>query len=297
MQFREITLEDRETIHRFMYGACGHGCEYSFANLLFWGDQKVAFLDGLPLIFSRFGSGYFYQIPLTADLKPAVDALRADARERGIPFRLFGLTPREVDRLAALYPGALSFFPVRDNFDYVYHIERLTELKGKKLQSKRNHCNRFVDAWPDYRVLPLTPERIDDCRAFTARWYEEHAAFHDPSDYDGERVAIEKAFRHFDALHMEGIILETAEGMVGFSMGNRIREDTFDVNYEKALAQVNGAYPMVNREFARRIHARYPEVRYLNREDDMGIEGLRRAKESYFPDILLEKWIGEEKTT
>ena len=76
-------------------------------------------------------------------------------------------------------------------------------------------------------------------------------------------------------------------------MGNRIREDTFDVNFEKALAQVNGAYPLVNRELARRIHAACPEIRFLNREDDMGLAGLRRAKESYFPDLLLEKTIAE----
>ena len=93
---------------------------------------------------------------------------------------------------------------------------------------------------------------------------------------------------------MEGILLKTADGIMGFSMGNRIREDTFDVNFEKALPQVNGAYPTVNREFARRIHAAYPTVQYLNREDDMGLEGLRRAKESYYPDILLEKFVGEE---
>ena len=81
---------------------------------------------------------------------------------------------------------------------------------------------------------------------------------------------------------------------MGFSMGNQIREDTFDVNFEKALPHVNGTYPMVNREFARYIHAQFPAVRFLNREDDMGIEGLRRAKESYYPDILLEKYLAEE---
>ena len=92
---------------------------------------------------------------------------------------------------------------------------------------------------------------------------------------------------------MEGIALFCDEGLVGFSMGNRIRETMFDVNYEKALAAVNGAYPMVNREFARYLHEKYPTIRLLNREDDMGIPGLRRAKESYYPDILLEKYTGE----
>ncbi len=296
MQFQKIDPAAREALHRVLYTAAGHGCEYSFTNLFLWGDQRIAFLDGLPLVLSRFDGGCFYQVPLTAQLRPALDALREDARARGIPFRLFGLTQEEVSRVNALYPGELSFYPVRDNFDYVYDIERLTQLRGKRLQAKRNHCNRFEAAWPDYRVVELTPQHLDACRAFTERWYTAHAAMHDPSAYDGERVAIARAFDHFEALHMEGILLETAEGMVGFSMGNRIREDTFDVNFEKALAEVNGAYPMVNREFARFLQARHPELRFLNREDDMGIEGLRRAKESYFPDLLLEKWIAEART-
>ena len=114
-------------------------------------------------------------------------------------------------------------------------------------------------------------------------------------DMTEEQIAINKAFDHFDLLQMEGIALDTSDGVVAFSMGNRIREDTFGVNFEKALPEINGAYPMVNREFARRIHRQYPEIRFLNREDDMGIEGLRKAKESYYPDILLEKLTAEER--
>ena len=293
LNFRRILPSDRDLLHAHFYQAEGHGSEYSFANLFLWGDQRVAFFDGAPLILSRFGAWYSYLMPLTAEREKAITLLREDAQARGIPFRLFGLLPEETAWLQTRCPQAFSYRLTRDSFDYVYDIDRLAELHGRKLQAKRNHCNRFEEAYPDYRGLPLTQELLPRCEAFAARWYATHEQEHPDTDYAGEKAALSMAFSHFDELHMVGILIETTDGDVAFSMGNRIREDTFDVNFEKALAEVNGAYPLVNREFARRIRAACPEIRFLNREDDMGIEGLRRAKESYFPDLLLEKTVAE----
>ncbi len=289
LNFREITLADREPINRLLSGAGERGGEYSFANLYIWGEQKIA--DGLPVIHSRFGQNYSYLYPY---YDPSlIPLLRDDAHERGIRFRLFGLTAAEAEQFAD--EGSFTVRPVRDSFDYVYDIHRLAELRGKKLQAKRNHCNHFTEQYPDYRVLPLTAELLPRCRAFTELWYEKHLAYDPAADFSDECSAIEKAFDHFDALEMEGIVLEADGSVVAFSMGNRIRNDVFDVNFEKALAEVNGAYPMVNREFARVLRERYPELRLLNREDDMGLEGLRKAKESYYPDVLLEKFLAEER--
>ena len=293
LNFRKILPSDRDILHAHFYQAEGHGSEYSFANLFLWGDQRVAFADSVPLILSRFGSWYSYLMPQGGDRQALLALLREDAHERGIPFRLFGLLPEETAWLQARFPQTFAYYPTRDSFDYVYDIDRLAELHGKKLQAKRNHCNRFEETYPDYRVLPLTKELLPRCVAFAEHWYAEHEQENPDTDYTSEKTALSKAFSYFDELHMVGILLETADGDVAFSMGNRIREDTFDVNFEKALAQINGAYPIVNREFARRIRAACPEIRFLNREDDMGLEGLRRAKESYFPDLLLEKTVTE----
>lgn len=286
LTFRKITLADRPRLHDFFSRADGHGSEYSFVNLSGWGDQQVAFADDAPLIFSRFGDWTAYLYPLKVDLLPL---LKQDARERGVPFRLWGLTAQEA---AALDPSEFSVRPMRDSFDYVYDIERLCELHGKKLQSKRNHCNRFEAEHPDFQILPLTEALLPQCRAFTERWYASHEGVTE-DDYAGERRAVSLAFDRFSSLCMEGLALFAEGELYAFCMGNRIRTDTFDVNFEKALADVNGAYPMINRAFARAIREKYPEVVYLNREDDMGIEGLRRAKESYHPDILLEKYLAE----
>lgn len=293
LNFREILLSDRDALHAHLYKAQGYGSEYSFANLFLWGEQLVCFDCGTPLILSRFGSRYSYLMPLGGDRAALIDLLREDARERGIPFRLFGLLSGDVAWLTERFPGEFTCRTVRDSFDYVYDIDRLAELHGKKLQGKRNHCNRFEDAYPDHRIVPLTKELLPLCAAFSERWYAEHEQANPEIDYSDERAALRKAFAYFDELHMSGVLVETTDGVVAFSMGNRIREDTFDVNFEKALADINGAYPIVNRAFARRIRAACPEIHLLNREDDMGLEGLRRAKESYFPDLLLEKSIAE----
>lgn len=285
LTFREITLADREAMHRFFYGAEGHGSEYSFVNLWVWGDQKVCFVDGTPLILSRFGSWQAYLYPLDTKFIPI---LQEDAKERGIAFRMWGIKNSEV----ALFDG-FEVAPSRNSFDYVYDIERLCSLRGKKLQAKRNHCNRFASENPDCKIVPLTKELLPVCREFTARWYYAHEAVND-IDYSGEKRAIARVFDHFEEANMEGLVLLIGGQIAAFSMGNRIRKDTFDVNYEKALADIHGAYPTINRAFACYIHEKYPEVQWLNREDDMGIEGLRKSKESYYPDLLLEKYVAEE---
>ena len=295
LDFRKILPAEREVIHNNLSAVAGHGCEYSFVNLFLWADQTVAFFGATPLFFCRYGEWTAYLVPQCENLKEAIDALHDDARERGVRFRIFGATPEEADALEALCPQRFVRRSMRDSFDYIYDIERLCDLRGRKLQAKRNHCNHFEQTYPDYRVLPLTKELLPRCIDFTQAWYEEHRDAHPYSDLSEEKAAMQKAFRYFEELRMEGVMLETRDGIVAFSMGNRIREDTFDVNFEKAFSEINGAYPMVNREFARLIRSRYPEVKYLNREDDMGIEGLRRAKESYYPDLLLEKIVLEER--
>ena len=295
LNFRPICLEDRAWIEPVMQAAAGHGSEFSFVNLYLWGDQRVASVDGTPVFLSNFSGSLTYPWPVGCrDLPGTLELLRQDARERGIPLRLFGLLPEERDRLEALCPGRFRFHSVRDSADYVYETEQLAQLHGKKLQAKRNHCNRFEAAYPDYRVLPLTADQLPRCRAFTDEWYRLHFLENDPADYALEQRAIGLAFDHFDALGMTGLVLEVEGEVVAFAMGNPIRPDMFDVNFEKARADMNGPYPMINREFARRIAQEQPQYRFLNREDDMGLAGLRRAKESYIPDLLLEKLLAEE---
>ncbi len=290
--FKKPVLADRPWIQR-LYEASGYrGAEYTFANLYLWSSYygEVTEYEGYLCQRLVYRGVHQYLYPAgSGDVRPVLEALWADSRREGHHFILRSLTQETMAALQALYPERFDYEADRDAFDYLYDIDTLAELKGKKLQAKRNHINRFVEAYPDWHIKAVTEENLSVCRKLAERWYEGH--HESPAD----RRALEKAFSHFDKLGFEGVILYAGQDRpVGFSMGNRISADTFDVNFEKAFAEVQGAYALVNREFARRIREDHSEIRYLNREDDMGIEGLRKAKESYHP-IFLEKYIAAER--
>ncbi len=291
LQFKKPTLEDRPWIQKLYQCSGFRGAEYTFANLYLWSFfyGEVAEYKGFLCQRLNFKDLHQYIYPAgCGDVKPVLDALWQDSRDQGYPFAVRSLTKETMAKLEELYPGKFTYEDNRNAYDYLYEIDTLAELAGKKYQAKRNHINRFVENWPNWYTVPVTEENLPVCRGLAEQWYKSH----DGSDADHR--AMEKAFAHFREMEFEGIILYAEEGKpVGFSAGNRISTDTFDVNFEKSFADIQGAYPLVNREFARYIRTNHPEIQYLNREDDMGLEGLRKAKESYHP-IFLEKYIARE---
>lgn len=292
ISFERVGLSHKQIINSAYFHDGKQNSEYSFANLFMWGRQQVAVVAGCVCVFSHWNNKSLYLYPEGGDTRAALTALMADSQERGIPLRLYGLSRQEVEELEGFFPGEFYCKPVRDSFDYVYDIARLADLKGKKLQQKRNHINRFLESHPDWVSQPITPELLPECRQMVADWYQYHEQTYGHGDFDLEQRAISRCFDNYQALDMEGLVLrgEPNGRILALTMGNRTSGDTFDVNYEKAYSDVQGAYPLVNRTFARCLQAKYPELRYLNREDDMGLPGLRKAKESYHPDILAEKY-------
>ncbi|MBQ1264724.1 MAG: DUF2156 domain-containing protein, partial [Oscillospiraceae bacterium] len=224
------------------------------------------------------------------DIKPVIEELAQEAKRRGLCLRLRGITDEFRAALDAALPEKFSYTPYRDSYDYLYDIDVLTTLAGKKLQAKRNHCNRFISEHPDWHTEPVTKENIAQCRALAEVWYENHPQ---ADALAAERRALALALEHFEALAMDGLLLHDGERVVAFSLGARVSKTYYDVNFEKAFAEVTGAYALINREFARMVAEKYPSVRWLNREDDMGVEGLRKAKESYHPTVLLEKSLAD----
>jgi len=290
LPFQKPTIADRPWIQE-IYECSGYrGAEYTFANLYLWSYfyGEVCAYNGFLCQRLNYKDTHQYIYPAgCGNPKPVLDLLWEDSHAQGHPFVVRSLTKETMFALETLYPGKFTYEENRNAFDYLYEIETLSELKGKKYQAKRNHINRFLENWPNWHTEVITAENMDVCKALAEKWCEAH-------EDTGDKRALDKAFAHYDELCFEGIILYAEDDdPVAFSMGNRISRDTFDVNFEKAFADVQGAYPLINREFARHIHATHPEIRYLNREDDMGLEGLRKAKESYHP-IFLEKYIARE---
>ncbi len=290
IDFKPLTLEQKSLYDRYLQADSEHGCEYSFVNLYLWGRQKAAIVAEHLVFFCQFNRRSVYLFPMGAgDKKPALDAIIADAAERGIPCRLVGLTHEDCGLLEQLYPGRLRYHFDRDAFDYVYDIHDLADLKGKKFQRKRNHLNRFRDTYPDHTIEPITDINLQEAAALAEKWYAMRLQANPHGDFQMERVALAKALQHRKALEMEGLLLRVDGVPVAMTMGSRLNQNTFDIHFEKALDIADGAYACINNAFAGYLRKKHPQVQYLNREDDLGLEGLRKAKLSYNPHHMIEK--------
>lgn len=291
IDFQRANPSQKEAYEAILLSCPERGCEYSFANLYLWGLQSIAFLDGCIVRFSHFHGKTVYPYPIgTGDKRSAIETILLDAKERGIPCRFIGITAADREELEQWFPGKFHFQADRDGFDYVYDINDLADLRGRKFQSKRNHFNRFCSDHPDHRVVPMTCDMLPKAKKFIEAWYARRREEDPLGDYLMESVAIARMFNHCGELDMEGLVLMDGDEILALTVGSRLSSDTFDVHFEKAREDVSGAYNAINCHFARYLRLKYPEVCYLNREEDMGLEGLRNAKLSYRPHHMVEKY-------
>lgn len=291
IDFQHLKPEQKAQYDAVLFSCPPRGCEYSFANLSLWGQQDVAFVRGCVAFFSHFHDKILYPYPIGAgDRKAVLEEVLQDARERDIPCHLSGLTAEDCQDLERWFPGRFHLRPSRDDFDYVYAIDDLADLKGRKYQKKRNHTNRFRAEHPDCTTVPLPPETLPAARNMVNNWYRLRREEDPSGDYLPESIAMHRCFQNYTALGMEGLLLLDGEEVLAVTIGSRMRADTYDIHFEKAREDVTGAYSVINQEFARYLRQKYPELIYLNREDDMGLERLRKTKESYLPHHMLEKY-------
>ena len=288
IQFQKLDPANKAAYDVYLLNCGQRGCEYNFSNLYLWGRQKAAFLGDNLVFFSQFNQRSVYLFPLCqGDIKQVIDAIIHDARTRGIPCRLTSLTHQDCDLLETLYPGQFHVHHERNSFDYIYNVGDLATLKGKKFQKKRNHLNKFRQAHPDYRVEPITEANTPLVVSLLDRWYQQKLEADPTADYHMEQAAIYRALRHRQELDMEGLVLMDGKEILAMTMGSMLAANTFDVQFEKAIDET--AYVAMCSGFAAYLMEKYPHLQFLNREDDLGIEGLRKSKLAYNPVILLEK--------
>ena len=291
IDFKRFHSTDIELYKKYFPDGYDRGCEFSFANLYLWGKQNYSEFNGNMLLMSQFGQRTVYLFPLgSGDKVSAVREIMRDAEARGLVFRMSGISPEAREMLEECFPDTFRFHTDVGSYDYVYLVDDLALLKGRKYHTKKNHVNRFIEENSDYEVIPITEERLPEATEFVKAWYKARLLRDPDADFTMETVALDRAFRHYNEIGLEGIMIKVGDRTVAVTVASRMTEDTFDVNFEKADSEVNGAYAIINYEFARYIKNKYPEVRFLNREEDMGIEGLRRAKESYRPHHKTVKY-------
>ena len=293
LAFVSPEIGDKAWVDAFLYPANNRACEYNFVNLLIWREkyhQKVARLCDTVVVQMRSSIGHSYLYPVgTGDRRCAIAQLEADARAHHEDLRFLCLSAAHVAELEGFFPGQFTIGTERDSFDYLYRIEDMAELTGKRYQAKRNHINHFCLEYPDWRSERITADTLPACLAMADDWYTLREGTGQDENLRDERVALHLAARHYAALGMDGVLLRAGGRLVAFSIGQRIAPDTFDVFFEKAYADVQGAYAMINRALARHVRETCAGVALINREDDMGLDALRKAKASYHPVRMEEK--------
>ena len=293
LEFRPLTFEDKARIDRIVFSAGSLSSGYNFGNMYSWnhlfrhliafsGDRMTTMLllDGQTCFSFPIGSG---------DLRAAIPELTDFAREKGFPLCLCGVEEENCLLLEKLFPGRFKFEEDRPRADYIYKAESLASYSGKALHSKKNHCNRFEREHPHWNFVPISAELVPLCLDMLERWQAENLDRLDES-IAFEREAIYRAFSSYDKLGLEGGVLLDGSRALGFSAGELCCSDCFDVHFEKADIGVPGAYSVICRETAKLALRNHPELKYINREEDMGLEGLRKSKLSYKPEFMLKKY-------
>lgn len=284
--WNDITFDDKETFEKYYSYKTSRGCELSFSNNYLWVAHygtKWSIVEDCLVFYNPHRESV--SMPIGEQPYRAVDALLRYYEEHNKAFMMHLVTAEQFEDLDKHYPGKFIIEYVRDVADYIYEAESLGTLAGKKLHAKRNHINRFVENNPEWKYEEITDENLDDCLEMAQKWREQNNCDEDPGK-SAELCVTLQALKKRKEIGLTGGAIRTREGIVAFSLGAPLTDDTFVVHIEKAFADVQGAYPIMNREFV--LHAA-KGYRYVNREEDMGEEGLRKAKMSYNPAILLEK--------
>ncbi len=287
MVFRQIELSDWDWIEKYCRENNSRQLNYSFEVLFLWRDVcdfEVCEKDGFLFIKTFLQSKHNFLFPLgNGDLGKAILEMQAFAEGKGYEFRLFQITNEHKKQLELLFPGKYSFEASRNEFEYIFETERLANLQGKKLQSKRNHINFFEKNY-EWSFEEIKEENLFEVMQFSHKWDKE-TNIPVGSSLTMENMALMNAFESFSCLQLQGGVLRVSGEIVALAIGCPLTSDTYLSLFEKADATVRGSYTMINREFVRHFSQNYL---YVNRAEDNGDEGLRKAKLSYYPDILLE---------
>lgn len=285
LEFKPVTLDIKDEYQEKSFNF-QRSCLHTFATMYIWGQAKYTKVNDFFVFLAKYGDKYFYPFPVgEGDVKEVIKLLEKDAKERNIPLKISGLNNDDVNLLSESFPEKFDFIRKRDSDDYIYLTADLKNLSGRKFHSKRNHISKFKRLYPNYSVEKISKDNIDAVLSFAEKWYNEK----DDEDIIYEKIALKRAFDNYDALGFEGLALSVDNEVIAFTLGSQTAKDTFDVHFEKAFKSVDGAYTAINFFFANYITEKFPHITYLNREEDMGIEGLRKAKLSYYPFILKER--------
>lgn len=289
LSFKKPTIEDKQWVDECLKYVNSFNCEYTFGNLLVWSTSYFTTICKYKdFLLCRWGrnNDYMYSVPIgKGDFKDAVEQIISDAKSFHITPVIYGVTENYKKMIDKYFPNRFSYEYDEGYNDYIYSVEKMAELKGKKYHGKRNHITNFKKNNPDWSFEILNQDNINECIALHSQWIKNHE---DDEDYSYEFEAVLTAFENYEKLGFVGGLIRVDGKVIAYTMGERHSDRLFVTHFEKAPAEIQGAYPIINQEFTRNCLMNYE---YVNREEDLGLEGLRKAKQSYNPELFLEKCV------
>lgn len=291
LEFHIISENDMERIKKALTYSKFRGCEYCFANNFAWrrlADSRITFFEDFYIVCAfDTESGYpeFTYPSGKGDICKVIKEMQAFSEKNNSPLIINSVSEENLGFFKDYYGNSAEITSDEGDFDYIYSREALAELKGKKYHGKRNHIKRFKEMY-DYEYREIKESDFDDIYVFSSKLYNDKNGVDVESEI-AEQFAINAFLENYERFGLKGGILFADGKMAAYTIGEPITDDTFGVHIEKADTSFHGAYAVINNCFANSIDENY---KYLNREEDLGIEGLRKAKRSYKPEFLLKKF-------
>ncbi len=291
MEFKKITINDKPIIDKYLKSANLGVAEHCFTDLFMWQDYySTCFYEDGEFLYIKSksvedGTDY-YMCPVgTGDLKQALDKLFINF---GDDISVISVTEEIKEKIENIMPNVFDYSEIPESADYIYLSEKLISLAGKKLHSKRNFVNRFIAEYGEKFVYEkMTNENKNKAWEFHQTWNKETGNEEEDKSLRAETLAIKRIMDNFNELGVIGATFYVDNKVVGYTIATKSTENLAVVQIEKGDINYNGVYQMINKTF---VENELADVVYINREEDMGIEGLRKAKLSYRPEIIRMKY-------
>ena len=274
---------------------CYENSHFNFTNLFMW--RKLFdirwVVEGSHLFIRSFYNDEFFMLPPigpTGGMEDALNKLYDYQLSLNVPFTLRETESFMVEFLEKWRPGNFQYIPEINNFDYVYLQKDLANLKGRKFHGKKNHLNKFLRTYTDYEYLPLDSSLIEKCLDTIEHWCSQKKCDEDPF-LKAEKTGIIEVLNNFSKLNISGAVVLINENIEAFTFGEKLNNDMAVIHVEKANYEIEGIYAFINKTFSET----FSDVKYINREEDLGIPGLKKAKESYHPVKMVKKYTVVEK--
>ena len=290
LEFKPLTMEDNTILDKYLKPYTFKTCEYSFTNLFIWRKgcdiKYTIYKDVLIILKKDFNNNYHFMQPIgysKENLKEIIEILIEYKEENNFLYLFKDLEANFIEDFKEIYPDSFEISEDIDNFDYIYESSKLITLSGKKLHGKKNHYNNFVKN-NEYKAAPINGGNICECILTAREWvYKNNSKGY----LLYELEAIEELLKNRCNLRFDSMAVYVDNKLSAFTIGEKINDYMAIIHIEKAEPDINGLYAFINKTF---IETYYSEIPFINREQDLGIEGLRRAKKTYYPFKLEPKY-------